>query len=188
MYSSTYKPTYLQIYPSIYLSIDLSIYLSTASEVSRLATNNIYVHKYANRERERERAHTYVRFTDDMLKHTARVLVHVYMRDFQSAQTYTCKMYIFTSMHIIILYIYTYFLCIYSYICMYIYTHYIHKYLYCYICTCVCVHITTLSLRDLSFRAVDHEVSAKPSQIILHLNFVNRCVIGSRFSQVNPNS
>ena len=188
MYSSTYKPTYLQIYPSIYLSIDLSIYLSTASEVSRLATNNIYVHEYANRERERERAHTYVRFTDDMLKHTARVLVHVYMRDFQSAQTYTCKMYIFTSMHIIIIYIYIFFVYLQLHMYVYIYTHYIHKYLYCYICTCVCVHITTLSLRDLSFRAVDHEVSAKPSQIILHLNFVNRCVIGSRFSQVNPNS
>ena len=126
MYSSTYKPTYLQIYPSIYLSIDLSIYLSTASEVSRLATNNIYVHKYANRgrERERERAHTYVRFTDDMLKHTARVLVHVYMRDFQSAQTYTCKMYIFTSMHIIIIYIYTHIFCVSTatYVCIYIYT------------------------------------------------------------------
>ena len=59
MYSSTYKPTYLQIYRlSIYLSIDLSIYLSTASEVSRLATNNIYVHEYANRESERERERT----------------------------------------------------------------------------------------------------------------------------------
>ena len=70
-----------------------------------------------------------------MLKHTARVLVHVYMRDFQSAQTYTCKMYIFTSMHIIIIYIYTYFLCIYSYICMYIYIH------TTYINTCIVISV-----------------------------------------------
>ena len=79
-------------------------------------------------ERERERAHTYVRFTDDMLKHTALVLVHVYMRDFQSAQTYTCKMYIFTSMHIIIIYTATY-------VCLYIHTTYINT------CIVISVHV-----------------------------------------------
>ena len=97
----------------------------------------MYINMLTERERERERAHTYVRFTDDMLKHTARVLVHVYMRDFQSAQTYTCKMYIFTSMHIIIIYIYIHIFCVSTatYVCIYIHTTYINT------CIVISVHV-----------------------------------------------
>ena len=141
-------------------------------------------------ERERERTGTYICTIHrwHAKTHGPRISTCIYAGLSICTDVYMQNVYIHEHAYNYNIYIYIFFVYLQLHMYVYIYTHYIHKYLYCYICTCVCVHITTLSLRDLSFRAVDHEVSAKPSQIILHLNFVNRCVIGSRFSQVNPNS
>ena len=135
MYSSTYKPTYLQIYPSIYLSIDLSIYLSTASEVSRLATNEIYVHKYANRERERERTGTYICTIHrwHAKTHGPRISTCIYAGLSICTDVYMQNVYIHEHAYNYNIYIHIF--CVSTATCMYIYIH------TTYINTCIVISV-----------------------------------------------